>query len=506
MLVPRAAFSASGWGPIVNISTSPNNCSVACHGTQHNSSAEGDTVHVVFAENQGTDYYTGGDVVYRRSLDFGDTWEAKKVIFHVDDPAPDTVNKGPGHVSLASWNRFVYIAFEIDSQLMWHDPSGSDSDTMDTSYYYWIYFSRSTDGGVNWSSPVLLAEGEDIAGVAVAASGPNVYVVWAQGNGVYLRASNDYGASFGGTRTVWSSWFGAAMWPDVAASGSTVHVLFTYFQFLTQGVMYARSTDGGSSWSTTSLSSGAGVYDYPSIAVARDAPNNVYAVWGVGMWLEYARSSDGGASWSSIDTLVDMRGSGYAKAPSVATSPNGQYVHVFWNRVTVETGMFDWEVFYTYSNNYGVSWLPPTPTTDWNASEHTNWWSILPSTAANDTCACVTWSDSDFFISNAEMYYRRICNPDVLYQSAAEAGRPGFRLVAAPHRGRLEVRLELPGPALGKLSLYDVAGRAVQVLRAGRFGGGSQRLVLPTEGLRSGIYRLVFNSNLGTLSVPVALY
>ena len=77
--------------------------------------------------------------------------------------------------------------------LVWYDESEKDN---------YIFFTRSTDGGLTFSTPINLSQSNATSKFAqVVANGKNVYVVWhdySKGNGdIFLRESNDYGATLG---------------------------------------------------------------------------------------------------------------------------------------------------------------------------------------------------------------------------------------------------------------------------------------------------------------------
>jgi hypothetical protein len=65
-----------------------------------------------------------------------------------------------------------------------------------------VYYARSTDGGQNWSSPLVIAEGQYNQPNIIGGEGQNVYLSWvgiAGIGGKYLTQSSDRGASWGGT-------------------------------------------------------------------------------------------------------------------------------------------------------------------------------------------------------------------------------------------------------------------------------------------------------------------
>lgn len=82
--------------------------------------------------------------------------------------------------------------------LVWYDESEKEN---------YIHFTKSTDGGLTFSTPINLSQSNATSKYAqVAANGKNVYVMWqdySQGNSeVFLRESTDYGVTFGGIKNL----------------------------------------------------------------------------------------------------------------------------------------------------------------------------------------------------------------------------------------------------------------------------------------------------------------
>jgi len=82
--------------------------------------------------------------------------------------------------------------------LVWYDESEKEN---------YIYFTKSTDEGLTFSTPINLSQSNAKSKFAqVAANGKNVYVVWqdfSQGNSeILLRESTDYGATFSGIKNL----------------------------------------------------------------------------------------------------------------------------------------------------------------------------------------------------------------------------------------------------------------------------------------------------------------
>src|SRR4026207_65522 len=152
---------------------------------------------------------------------FGDEWVARYV--NPDGPGGDTINDGKqyaGTVVVAKGSSAPFLPGKF------HDKTAIEADRTDTScrgnvYFAWsrftgnggvaIYFVRSTDHGVTFSTPTKLSDGVpdgQLPEIAVTGNG-HVYVTWGQFedsghqvDGVGVAKSTDCGKTFGHAGTI----------------------------------------------------------------------------------------------------------------------------------------------------------------------------------------------------------------------------------------------------------------------------------------------------------------
>jgi hypothetical protein len=330
-------------------------------------------------------YCSGGRsaVVVTHSIDGGRSYRPARVIdANAEDDKPflgvESEKSGPSHLFL-TWTRF-------------HDsPSSSD-----------VWLSRSTDGGVHFSSPVpLFASGNDNVG-SVPVIGPHgrVYVFWmsypdatdssSTTGSVLVRVSTDDGAHFGPARAV--------------AGG------FTRLPFmLGQGSLRVLSS--------------------PAATVARDG--TAFVAWAqmgtrrsggaVTSDIMLARSRDGGVHWSSPVRVNDAR-SGDRFMPAVASLPGGSVGVAFYDRrrgpgqLDVYAARVHFGAQATVSSNVRVTsgnapvaaiqYLPPGSTC------------FLPGRFFGDYIGvagdrsghfCVAWADTQLHIANeTDVWFARV--------------------------------------------------------------------------------------------------
>jgi hypothetical protein len=201
---------------------------------------------------------TRNGIFVRRSLDGGATWDAqahaviaqptKPAIPFEDKPyivADNTNSKYAGNLYVG------WTEFRIDETV--------------------ILFSRSTDGGQTWSTPIEISTHhglprDDNGAVegftgAVAADG-TLYAAWADGDSIVLASSRDGGRTFGKSRAVLQTaplYFAMAGldrangFPEIAIDPrdgrhGRLYVTWSDYRDGDIGVYCAASDDGGKSW------------------------------------------------------------------------------------------------------------------------------------------------------------------------------------------------------------------------------------------------------------------
>jgi Bacterial Ig-like domain (group 2) len=206
-----------------------------------------------------------------------------------------------------------------------------------------ILFSRSTDGGASFSSPIQLSDGtSDNLSIPVVGPAGEVYVAWVdqaqlpQSGNIFVRKSTDGGVSFAQ----------AVLVATVIPAGELEADTQQYCGRVLKG----------------SLSAGRA----PIIAVDRSGgPNSgtVYVVFsshGAGndrADVYLTRSSDGGATWSTPSRLNDDATANDQWMPFVAVAPNGS-VAVSWYDRRLDDQNLLIDLFMRISTTGGASFGP----------------------------------------------------------------------------------------------------------------------------------------------------
>ncbi|MBN2537622.1 exo-alpha-sialidase [candidate division WOR-3 bacterium] len=220
-----------------------------------------------------------------------------------------------------------------------------------------VFYARSSDRGLTWSSAAALPE--DTTGSAeasVAVAGGRVHVVWLGTSGglpvLFYKSSSDSGATWSGDR--WLT--GNAQFystPCLAVSGPTLHLVWTGGTYDTMRVLHKRSPDCGVSWGpdivVSTNDSGAA---YGSVC-AEDSL--VHVAWS-GLVADnrseafYRRSTDRGLTWQPTVQLTGGSVGTSSVLPQVAAS--GELVHI----ACIIRPVDKHEAVYLRSPDRGQSW------------------------------------------------------------------------------------------------------------------------------------------------------
>ncbi|MFO7675217.1 MAG: sialidase family protein [bacterium] len=296
----RSTNAGAAWEPqhrlTVDSAISESPCVAAC----------APYVHVAWHDSRGG----AVSVFHKRSSDNGGTWSA-------DEPVPEATGTNP-----------VLCADEDFLHLVHIDWRNSRSD---------VFYRRSTDRGGNWEPERQLTDTSQSYSPVVAAAGDRVYVAWydyRDGNAeVYFRRSDDRGGSWGPEVRLTND-STVSLEPAIAASGPDVHVVWNDYRLgggWIQRILHRRSTDGGETWSDQARLTPDTIESY-YFSLAASGPD-VHLAW-MGhptsnreSHIYHARSRDRGQTWGGHARLTESV-SDYALRPSVAVLGPG--VHVAW--------------------------------------------------------------------------------------------------------------------------------------------------------------------------------
>jgi hypothetical protein len=220
-----------------------------------------------------------------------------------------------------------------------------------------LFFRKSIDGGSTFGPTQNLLEnapGESVGQPQVVASGNNVFVVWdngnpEDGNKILLRKSIDAGMTFSPIVELSDTIPESFTAPQVIASGNNVYVAWES----NTNVFFTRSLDAGASFEPVSIGDEAG----GNFAKIATSGNNVAVVWQSAPGGQpgdidtlFAVSTDGGASFGPVKNLNESIG-GRNTNPHVALTGNS--VYVVWEHDTGKT-----DIVFARSTDAGTSFDP----------------------------------------------------------------------------------------------------------------------------------------------------
>jgi len=230
----------------------------------------------------------------------------------------------------------------------------------------------------------------------------NVYMVWNSDSANYalvFSRSNDGGRTWTPRLRIADLQTGSLGGIVKVAPDGTV--LATWWSWLTDDVWFDRSFDGGATWGTDirvndlpGSAASPGASDPPVLPAMVVAPNGtIYVAYedyrNGDMDVYFARSTDGGTTWSPGARLNDDNTTARQWMPDLALDPFGG-IHVAWE--DDRTGAHN--IFYTNSTDGGTTWSPNIPVTtastplsytrpgDYLAIESDPWGNL-----------CVVWTD-----------------------------------------------------------------------------------------------------------------
>lgn len=216
------------------------------------SASSGSSVYIAWSDERDGN----SEIYYKRSLDGGVSWGIDLRL---------TNNSGYSDCpSIAVSGQVVHV--------LWLDDRDGNRE---------IYYKRSTDGGTNWEADVRLTNNSALSNVgSICVAEQIVHVLWydeRDGNPeIYYKRSTNAGISWG-TDTRLTNAAGNSAAPNVAVSGTSVHVVFEEQRDGNPEIYYKLSTNSGLSWQTeTRLTNASGNSFFPFIAITGSILNIVW--------------------------------------------------------------------------------------------------------------------------------------------------------------------------------------------------------------------------------------
>jgi hypothetical protein len=187
-------------------------------------SSVGAFIHIVWVDERDGN----SEIYYKKSTDNGNTWSADIRI--TDNPFQSS------SPSLVLKDASIHLAW---------DDSRIGGNTLN------IFYKRSLDNGINWSSDIQLTNTTPSAHPSITVANSDIYIAWRQGTDwtseIYIIHSENFGVSWGTSLQLTNqpslSWY-----PVISSTNSNVHVLWFDDRPPAAEIYYKRSSDWGASW------------------------------------------------------------------------------------------------------------------------------------------------------------------------------------------------------------------------------------------------------------------
>jgi hypothetical protein len=353
--------------------------------------------YACFLSYEGSWFYGVSGIYVCKSTDGGRTWGAPSTVDELKYMGGAPVKFADKCFMQVDTNQSspyignVYVGWQRD------DTNGSNSD---------IFFARSTDGGLNFSTPIQVNDNPPQTAWAegafpfVGASG-DVYMTWYDcyfkggvPGSLYVDISVDGGQTFGIDKKVANflapplytsdcTGFKAKCFPSAAGDPNDPSKLYVTYISDPDGYMDIRIDTGDDPGGTYS--------NYP--VITRDG-NYVFSAWqdartgGPSGDIFFNRSTDNGQTWgvSAVGPLDNTDTPGANNSLWVRISSSGPYVYVVWEDYRAVGGITD--VYFNRSTDYGVTWQ-----TEQNLSQYPGAGSSRPYMTSTGNYVYVAWQD-----------------------------------------------------------------------------------------------------------------
>jgi len=262
-----------------------------------------------------------------------------------------------------------------------------------------IHYKRSIDGGDTFGDTIVIGSSTTAEGPNIAVSENDVHIVWNDGAPFAKYAKSTDGGDTFTTVDIFtgaqaSGQSGEIRWPDVSVFGDTVHMVGVaayYPSYPNWSVVHQKSTDGGQTFDRSTVYSG-DCCPVPSISHSGD---NVYIAWErQGEEPMFVKSTNGGASFSSQSAILSGGSWGYTGYFDIVTS--GGNVHIVNNS---ENGFDYWR---STDNGNTFSSVLSDLTTTWSGSQGYYGYPSIATSGPDVYIAYAPQADNVFFVKSTD--------------------------------------------------------------------------------------------------------
>jgi hypothetical protein len=205
--------------------------------------------------------------------------------------------------------------------------------------------------------------------------------------------------------------------------------------------------------------------------------------------VKFARSVDGGITWSTPVRINDDTGSAYQWFGTMSSSPSGR-IDAVWLDTRDNPGTYLSSLYYSYSTDGGVTWSANERLSE-AFDPHVGWpqqnkMGDYYHMVSDDAGFRLAWADT--FNGEQDVYFGRKVLPT---SAVAAGGAPPARLLWSdpnPFMAGTTIRYRVPRDAFVTLGIYDALGRTVATLVSEDRPAGTYKAHFDGGSLVGGVY------------------
>jgi hypothetical protein len=448
------------FGPSIRVNDDP--AGIHFHTTTQRSIAcRGDTIFLVWRDDRfGNSIWYNSRVFFSKSTDAGNTWAPNFMI----SQDSDTLWGYMPHLTLDFYGN-LFCAYTVVN---------------DNSANRDIYFTKSTDGGISFTQPVIVNDSTGVhhqrnCAIAVDSSGQYIFVAWQDWRNVqyepdiYFSRSTDGGATFLPSVRVNDDLDTANQWFPVVAcdnSGQNVYVawedqrdtLHDWDVYFSRSTNYGQTFEANYPVNDTNIS-GYSLQGRPSIYYKNGIICIGFDDWRTGaVGTYFDKSTDNGANFGVDICMVDTYG--VSAYPSIAVDGSNRLFSVWEDGREYST--YGSDVYFSFSADTGQTFKENVLVNDHQGIMDA--WDWDPSICVND-------SGKVFVAWDADRNDPSHTNSDIYFAAGIYVGIEEYRtsqvvrgLQCYPNPFRQVVTISLQSSITKNpidLRIYDITGQLI---------------------------------------------
>ena len=207
--------------------------------------------------------------------------------------------------------------------------------------------------------------------------------------------------------------------------------------------------------------------------------------------VNFARSTDGGATWSASVRVNDDVGLNWQWFGTMSASPSGR-IDAIWLDTRDNPGTYLSSLYYSYSEDAGLTWSANERLSD-AFDPHVGWpnqdkMGDYFHMVSDDAGFSLAWAAT--FNGEQDVYYARKTLGSTAVGESPFLSAALMQADSNPFTESTTIRYVVPHDAKVTLKVYDVLGRKVSTLVSGQHAAGSFQTQFDGQNLSGGVYFL----------------